>query len=706
MDRPQPAPWAAAANHTRGDSGGEGFDLGREDPFDPYEHSVTADEAQKQLRDLIESSMGADFDVDMSEATVDGFNPGIRLLPHQVQGRAWMRSRETGKKYGGILADVSMGLGKTIQTLCRIVEGKPSKEDLKKSGGIAATLIVAPVGLIAQWASEVEKMCTGLKVIQHHGPTRTTDPQVLAKADIIVTSYSIIASEHAAYASSSGEPEPAKSKSKKKQAEEKDGDSDVSDDSLFGRTLSKKKVPAKPARKKKEPMCALFKNSYWRIVLDEAQNVKNHNTKCAQGCFALQGKYRWCLTGTPIQNGVEELFSLLKFLRVRPLNDWTTFRTTIAKPIKDGRTTRPIKRIQVVLKAIMLRRLKTQTINGEPLLKLPDRNVEIVPCQFDKDELEFYKNLEERTSSRVDDLERQGNIQKNYTAVLLMLLRLRQACDHPSLISKDYRADADAIEMKPAAKDEDEGKEADELADLFGKLGVDSEIAKCNICQIELERGTTSQYCTDCELQVAIQARRKSIVSSNSDLPPSSAKIRKMLEILSTIEERTEDDEAPEKTIIFSQFTSMLDLIEPFLRDAGIRFVRYDGSMVPKKREEALDKLRTSKKVRVILISFKAGSTGLNLTACNNVILMDLWWNPAIEDQAFDRTHRLGQTKHVFIYKLTIPATVEERILGLQESKRALATAALSGDKMKNNRLGLDELMKLFSRNYDKDDED
>ena len=123
-----------------------------------------------------------------------------------------------------------------------------------------------------------------------------------------------------------------------------------------------------------------------------------------------------------------------------------------------------------------------------------------------------------------------------------------------------------------------------------------------------------------------------------------------------------------------------------------------DGSMRKQDREAALEKIRNSTTTRLILISFKAGSTGLNLTCCNNVILVDMWWNPALEDQAFDRAHRLGQTRDVNIHKLTVPDTVEQRILELQEKKRALAAAALSGDKMRSMKLGMTELMNLFKR--------
>ncbi|KAF5348082.1 hypothetical protein D9758_010068 [Tetrapyrgos nigripes] len=134
----------------------------------------------------------------------------------------------------------------------------------------------------------------------------------------------------------------------------------------------------------------------------------------------------------------------------------------------------------------------------------------------------------------------------------------------------------------------------------------------------------------------------------------------------------------------------MLDLIQPFLKDKGIQFARYDRSMNSVDREKSIEAIKKDDHVKVILISFKAGSTGLNLTTCNNVILVDLWWNPALEDQAFDQAHRFGQLK------LKIDVTVEDRMLKLQDKKRELACAVLSGDKIKNMRLGLDDLMALF----------
>ncbi|KAI5118940.1 hypothetical protein M0805_006286 [Coniferiporia weirii] len=672
----------------------ETFDEPSDDTL--YDPKKSAAEAERDLQELLSSSMNdATGEVDMRLSIVNGFQDGIKLMPHQVYGRIWMAERETGKKNGGILAD-DMGLGKTIQTLTRIVDGRPRKTD-KDAGFAASTIVVCPVALVSQWASEINKMAVGLRVIEHHGPTRTTSPEVLRRAHVVITSYSVLSSEHSAYEQRRMEGA-ASSHKYKSNGRSSGDDGDSSDEDGYDRTVKRK------AGKSKRVMDALFHLKWWRIVLDEAHNIKNRKTKAALACCALEGKYRWVLTGTPMQNNVEELYSLLKFLRIRPLNDWEIFNNQINKPVKSGKSVRAMKRLQVVLKVIMLRRKKDTELNGKPLIELPERIVNIVPCLFDADEREFYESIESKVELTLNKFRQNGDAAKNYTSMLVLLLRLRQACNHPSLLSKDFAVDKGAVNPH-AAKDGGDLDDADDLADLLGQMGVSSG-RKCLMCQLVLTPSNTkdldeSRYCLDCEV-LASKSRRKSSVPTMGALPPDSAKIRKILQILQDIRDRSDGEE---KTILFSQFTSMLDLVQPFLRDAGFKYVRYDGSMRKDQREESLEKIRNNKSIKLILISFKAGSTGLNLTACNNVILVDMWWNPALEDQAFDRAHRYGQTRGVNIYKLTVEQTVEERILALQDKKRELAAAALSGDKLKNSRLGLEDLMALF-RPGGRDDDD
>ncbi|KAJ3534788.1 hypothetical protein NM688_g7079 [Phlebia brevispora] len=653
------------------------------------EFRMTGEDTEKALRDLMADVKPEEtVEIHSEDTIVPGFREGIKLMPHQVVARKWMKERESGKRCGGILAD-DMGLGKTIQTIARIVEGRPPKS-ARDDGYAKTTLVVCPVAVVGQWAAEIARFAEGFRVIEHHGPSRTTDPEQLKKAHVVVTSYSIVANEYAAFAPESKDESKSKSKKSKKDAEE-DDDSDSD-----GVTRKKK---TSRATKKKD---ALFKVKWWRIVLDEAHNIKNKGTKSAIACCALEGKHRWCLTGTPMQNNVDELYSLIKFLRIKPLNDWPTFRDQISEPIKKNRPQRAIKRLHVILNACMLRRTKNTVLNGKPLLDLPDRIVNNVHCEFDPEEREFYNNVQAMVDTSLDKLQSSGEaMSKNYTSMLVLLLRLRQACNHPSLVSKDYRQDKEAVEPKAAKDDDDVGENADDLADMMGGLGLGNG-KRCQMCQATItssNKGKDESSCSDCEALME-KSRIKSKVNSN--LPPSSAKIRKILELLRETEERGKG----EKTIIFSQFTSMLDIVEPFLKAEGIRYVRYDGSMNKVQRDDALERIKTSSKYKVILISFKAGSTGLNLTCCNNVILVDLWWNPALEDQAFDRAHRLGQTRDVNIHKLSIPDTVETRILDLQEKKRTLAAAALAGDKLKTMKLGIEDLMSLFRHNGMNDDDD
>ncbi|KAF8266996.1 P-loop containing nucleoside triphosphate hydrolase protein [Lactarius quietus] len=318
------------------------------DRFQTLNTQKTSAETEKDLQDLLQQSFdgkedeqSANDDIDMSKAVVEGFREGIRLLPHQVVGRTWMAEWESGKKHGGILAD-DMGLGKTIQTLTRIVDGRPRKSDIEE-GWAATTLVVCPVSLVSQWASEISKMAKKLTVVEYHGASRSTNPETLTRAHVVVTSYAIVASEYAA-----SQPE-AKDKSKAKTSNSKKAESHPESDSSseadhFGRMLASKKKASAPKGKKKD---ALF------------------NTKAAQACSTLDGKNWWCLIGTPLQNNVEELYSLLKFLRIKPLNEWQTFNEQISKPLKSGRSAVAMKRLhvplKVVLRAIMLRRHKNRS---------------------------------------------------------------------------------------------------------------------------------------------------------------------------------------------------------------------------------------------------------------------------------------------------------------------------------------------------------
>ncbi|TKY87052.1 hypothetical protein EX895_003729 [Sporisorium graminicola] len=765
--------------------------------------SIDAATRDKQIQDLLSNMVNVTEVSD--DAKTSAHIPGLKcmLLPHQVQGVTWMREREKGKAKGGILAD-DMGLGKTVQTLALIVSNRPGQDlstiDLDvpaeaergKSGKKPATsqsavdmvspptpaelprlemaskttLIIAPLAVIKQWEREVsEKTQAGLKVYLYHGPSRAKKASHFSKFDIVITTYTTVASEYGNYlskleglakgttpitATSTSKSKP-KSKSKpssksigRSNARSSRADSDAesgpdnglievdsqdSDDSFAGPTSTAKVI-------KKIMPTPLFESPWLRIVLDEAQNIKNHKAKCSRACFLLAANAasRWCLTGTPLQNDAYEMFSLIHFLRIQPFDDFAHFKEKIGEPLKSNNQNRVnwgMKRLCFVLQTIMLRRTKeAKTDDGKPILNLPNRNLELLELDFDSpQEKEFYLGLQERVRQafeKEDERQKATGKKTNMIASLVLLLRLRQACSHPALVTGSLRTDAGAIGSAAnnsnsatenessqlnatAAVAEEEDDDDDGLAAMLSGLSVRTK--RCDQCSVEIPANAATPS-TDTpnqpgDLMAAINpdlANRLLCVectdlanNHSQDLFATSfgsTKTRKMLSLLSKI--RTEDP--TEKTIVFSQFTSFLNLVEPHLARHHFKYVRYDGSMKPQDREAALERIRDDPSITVILISFKAGSTGLNLTSCSRVILMDLWWNPQIEEQAFDRAHRLGQTRDVTIYKLSIKDTVEERILKLQEKKRALAKAALEGSKLvKGNRLDFKEIWFLFN---------
>lgn len=765
-------------------------------------------------------------DDDEEDGTVEGLK--IKLLPHQVDGVSWMIDKESGPRKkngvlpkGGILAD-DMGLGKTIQSVTLILtnprpplDAKPPPENPKRkmpSKDVSkGTLVVAPLALIKQWEAEIKSKVEkdhALKVLVHHGPSRTKSHAELKKYDVVVTTYQILASEHA-------------------------GSSDHDDGAKVG----------------------CFGLHWYRVILDEAHSIKNRNAKSTQACYALRSWYRWCLTGTPMQNNLDELQSLICFLRIKPYNNLGTWKDQITTPMKNGKGQYAIKRIQYFLKGFMKRRTKDilkqegalnfggKSKDGDtkgPSMQIVKREIETVVCELHPEERSFYDKLQDRAQNRLDDMMK--GEKTDYIGALVLLLRLRQACNHPQLIQGSMSKDKDALStgqptvgsQTPRKTSASVDDELDALTGALGGLSVESKL--CDVCNVKLspeEASTGCSMCIDCQ-SIAVptsatrvkkdkhhkvkrskqasapakpapppRARNRKIVidsddeegegswlvdhsqqnlpdlgraggtddedaegggdtlgsidsvtddedslvesknprqdledsgiastaasdsesssSDNdddgddrdddeyyntapldSDMPLASTKIRKLLHILHA--------EAPEhKTIVFSQFTSMLDLIEPHLKRASIRYVRYDGSMRNDAREAALESLRNNKATRVLLCSLKCGSLGLNLTAASRVVIVEPFWNPFVEEQAIDRVHRLNQTVDVKVFKLTVGNTVEERIIELQEKKRELAKAAIEGGKA-NAKLTMRDLMSLFGRNPEDvhvgDDED
>ncbi|KAJ4465801.1 P-loop containing nucleoside triphosphate hydrolase protein, partial [Lentinula edodes] len=403
----------------------------------------------------------------------------------------------------------------------------------------------------------------------------------------------------------------------------------------------------------------LFRISWRRLVLDEAHEIRNASTRKAQAAFAIKAKYRWCLTGTPLQNRISDLYSLFHLLRIDKFSDIQWFRENIELPITDRNKFAPRahKLLKVALGQIMLRRMKTDNVNGHPILELSALRVQIWPCELSAPEREFYCALEARMQSVLESLAKKlerGSI-RTHNISWVFLLRLRQACVHPSLIEIQT--------LRTEKKDEH---------------------SKCPLCSMPLDDSTTSHK--EACVRIIEMAKRFSRAKP-------STKIMIVLNILHEIKARPGN----EKTIIFSQYTSVLNLIEPFLRKQGVHFSRLDGTMDIRKRKAGLNAIKNDANVTVILVSLMAGGTGLNLGECNNVVLLDLWWNPAVEEQAFARAHRLEQTRPINVYKLVAKDTIETRIMELQDNKKQLVLEALNGDEIEDmKQLSKDEISQIL----------
>ncbi|KAG4152897.1 hypothetical protein ERO13_D04G149500v2 [Gossypium hirsutum] len=414
----------------------------------------------------------------------------------------WMLQRETRTRLcsGGILAD-DQGLGKTISMIALIqvqksLESKSKPEDPKKrefvalnldddddddddngTGGSdkvsqnkesddtksiskvststsafsrqrlpAGTLVVCPASVLRQWARELDDKVSEkskLSVLIYHGGSRTKDPSELAKYDVVLTTYSLVTNEVP------------------KQAIVDDDEIDEKIGEKYGLSSDfKRKKTANVGNKGKKgrkgidgslvdsSAGALARVHWLRVILDEAQTIKNHRTQVARACCGLRAKRRWCLSGTPIQNAVDDLYSYFRFLRHEPYDVYKSFCYGIKVPIARDYV-KGYKKLQAVLKVVMLRRTKATLIDGEPIIKLPPKSIHMSKVEFSSEERAFYNQLEADSRSLFKEYAAAGTLNQNYANILLMLLRLRQACDHPLLVkgfNNDSIRNSDSVE--------------------------------------------------------------------------------------------------------------------------------------------------------------------------------------------------------------------------------------------------------------------
>ena len=472
-----------------------------------------------------------------TETTVTPPSFTATLRPYQQQGLDWLQALHSAG-FGGVLAD-DMGLGKTVQTLAHVAT-------LKHAGSLnAPVLIVCPTSVLPNWQAEIARFTPGLSAALWHGNNRQGQQDMLASADVILTSYPVLLRDHALFA----------------------------------------------------------KQDLALILFDEAHVLKNPKTAGFKAAKTLKAGQIIALSGTPVENQLTDLWSLMELVTPNLLGSLDQFKRTIDRPIvrDDDAAAKALLRRR--LRPFMLRRTKDEVAQDLPAkTDIPEW------IDLGKAQLASYESLRLLMQKRVRDEIARVGLLRSQIVFLDALLKLRQLCCDPRLVPQ-YEGKAE------------------------------------------------------------------------------SAKLARLLEMLPELLREGR------RIILFSQFTSMLDLIKPELDALAVGYVEIRGET--RDRETPVRQFQAGE-VPLILVSLKAGGTGLNLTAADTVILYDPWWNPAVEAQAIDRAHRIGQGKPVFVHRLIARGTIEEKILSLQDKKRALAAMLWEGESATPAKLSEDDVAFLL----------
>ena len=467
----------------------------------------------------------------------------VDLRGYQIIGFNWLKTLDE-YGLGGILAD-DMGLGKTVQLLSVICSYLDNAKDRKPS------LVVCPSSLALNWQNEIEKFTRDIKsiVIQGSLEERTKNIKEIPKYDIVITSYELLKRDIELYEESNYE----------------------------------------------------FKY----IIADEAQYIKNNNTKNAKAIKEIKAETRYALTGTPIENSLSELWSIFDFIMPGYLFSYKKFKelyeTAIVKE-NDEATTDKLKKL---INPFILRRVKK-----EVLTELPDKTITVLNSTMTDEQQDIYMSYLIKARKNVAEEIAENGIERSQIKILALLTRLRQICCHPSLFIDNYEGES-------------------------GKL-------------------------TQC-----IEIMKDAIQSDH-------------------------------KILLFSGYTSMFDIIEKKLKMENISYLKLTGQTKVSERLSMVDEFNNNNDIKVFLISLKAGGTGLNLTGADMVIHYDPWWNLSAENQATDRTYRIGQKRNVQVYKLITKNSIEEKIYDLQKRKEMLIDSMLSTNQTFISKLSKEDIMSLF----------
>ncbi|KAH0428327.1 SNF2 family domain-containing protein [Colletotrichum camelliae] len=602
-----------------------------------------------------------------------------QLKPFQLEGVAWMIAMEKTDYKGGLLGD-EMGLGKTIQAVSLIMSDYPAKKP--------SLVLVPPVALM-QWQAEIASYTDGtLKTFVYHGSLAKAKQMTLKelkKFDVIMMSYNSL-------------------------------------ESMFRK--QEKGFTRKNGIHKEESL--IHQIDFHRIILDEAHSIKVRTTMTAKACFALKTQYRWCLTGTPLQNRIGEFFSLIRFLEITPYAsylckqcpcaglEWSldddhrckscnhagmqhvsVFNQELLNPIQKfgnlGPGAEAFEKLRLMTGRIMLRRQKKDHTNA---MELPVKEIYVNRQFFGEVENDFANSIMTNGQRKFETYVSQGVLLNNYANIFGLIMQMRQVADHPDLILKKNA----------------EGGQNTLVCCICDEAAEDAIRSRCKhdfcrACARSYLMQSDQPDCPQCHIGLAIDLEQPEIEQDETQVKKSSIINRiKMenwtssskIELLVHELHKLRSNNASHKSIIFSQFSSMLQLIEWRLRRAGITTVMLDGSMSPAQRQASINCFMTKPEIECFLVSLKAGGVALNLTEASRVFIVDPWWNPAAEWQSADRCHRIGQTRPCTITRLCIEDSVESRMVLIQEKKTNMINSTVNSDEKAMESLSPEDMQFLF----------
>ncbi|MFE3228262.1 DEAD/DEAH box helicase [Nocardia sp. NPDC059228] len=496
------------------------------------------------------------FDGERSvEPVPDPVGLKAQLRPYQQRGLTWLAAMSR-LGCGAILAD-DMGLGKTVQVLALLVHEREAAAAASESEALGPTLLVCPMSVVGNWQREAERFAPDLRVLVHHGAGRRSGAELaaaVADSDLVVTTYALLAR-------------------------------DVED---------------------------LKRQDWQRVVLDEAQHIKNAGTRQARAARLVPARHRLALTGTPVENRLEELRSILDFANPKLLGKASEFHARFAVPIEREHDENAVTRLRAITSPFVLRRVKT---DPAVISDLPEKVEMTVRANLTVEQAALYQAVLDDMSAKLkaaEGMERKG-------AVLAALTRLKQVCNHPA----HFLGDGSALLRRGHHRS--------------GKLALVEDILESAIAD-------------------------------------------------------------GERALLFTQFAEFGNLLAPFLSERfGAEVPFLHGGVSKQRRDGMVTRFQEEDGAPLMLLSLKAGGTGLNLTAANHVVHLDRWWNPAVENQATDRAFRIGQRRDVQVRKLVCVDTIEERVDDMLKGKSQLADLTVGTGENWITELGDEELRELFA---------